>query len=210
MVFELSKYERDVGSSVTSCKSPTNADVFFGTYSLQTPRSVLCVRGNLFIEMTIIDTTRPDRSAFDLVTAMMARLDDYLNKHAVRYSQARRPSLALVNTPIHPVPAYSEFFVQMKDMDLLAPEMRVMTNKGRVIVRAESAYSVETTGPQQKHQFLVLGTTFPKVDDRVNITIVGAHPDTFYPGMTTFKVDVLHHDPMDVEEPSDPMEIDSH
>lgn len=192
MVFELSKYERDIVTAVKTCAAPDGKPVFFGTYSLQTPRSVLCMRDNLFIEMTIIDPTRPDKDAFNMVVAMMARLNDYLSKHSVRYSQVRRPNLTFVDAPKLQVSEDEAFSLQLRHVDLLAPQMRAIIDRGRLLVSTGPSYSVDDkNGPQQIHKFQVLKKQFPQQVEITNVTIAGAHPDTFHPGMTSFSLKVV-------------------
>lgn len=141
------------------------------------------MRGNLFIEMTIIGSQRPSKDALVLVAKMMQRLDSHLAKHVVQGSEVRRPGLAFEKTPPASVKPESSFTVKMQSIDNLARPMYAKTSNGRIMVSAGPANDA------LEHEFFVLEKNVI-IGDTATITIAGGHPDNFHPGSVSFDVSV--------------------
>ncbi|KAF2261338.1 hypothetical protein CC78DRAFT_470524 [Lojkania enalia] len=194
LVFELTKYEADISRRNPTRGLPIIAPVDFpdpniklGHYALRSPHSILCVRGNLFIEMTIESKFCPLRSSLDEVRNTMHNLDSYLSKHTVARSQLRRPNMAIANAPRPDtyLPEETGFFAQMEDSDTLANTMFAKSSRSSLIVPAKFEKDSFT------HRFWVL-KNIEAWEIPTTITIAGAHADTFHPGFSTFDVVVAN------------------
>jgi hypothetical protein len=183
MAFELTKYERSTSKAVSRINPGATPPTFLGHYSLQTPHSILCVRGNLFTEMTIIGRQRPSNDALTLMRNMMQRLDSHVAKHVVQRSQVRRPNLAFAQPAPASVKSESAFTVKMQNGDTLASQMYAKTSNGRLLLSAGPANDA------LEHQFFVLEKDV-MIGDSATITISAAHLDTFHPGSVSFDVAV--------------------
>jgi hypothetical protein len=189
MAFALSTYERDIAEIA---KPPTGATgpVFIGHYSLQTPRSLLWVRGNLFLELTIQSLSKADEAASFTLVAAAQRIDDYLMRHAVARSQIRRPQLhfTVANAPpMTTIAGNTPLRVQLDADDVvLARTMGVSFERPGLLVHGGF------DAKDWMHTFWVLrrsGVT-EKQDRKTKVTIAGAHVDTFHPGQVEFDVTV--------------------
>lgn len=175
-VFELTKYECDISAVA---KSVANV----GHFALQTPHSVLCLRGNLFIEVTIQGLDRPDDTAITIVTDMMKRLDDYLARRVVSNSQLRRPNVAMISKSPGVVMDNASFDIVMRSSASLAPVMSAQTSRGALVVPGLFDKAELT------HKFWVM-ERFDSNAAPTTVTISGVHMDTFHPGSCSFEVTV--------------------
>ena len=176
LVFELTKYECEIS---TVAKSVTN----MGHFAVQTPHSILCLRGNLFVEITIQGLDRPDDTAIAIIIDMMKRLDDYLAGGAAGESQIRRPDLVTANEAPGGVRDNSSFDIVMKSSPTLAPTMSAQTSRGALVVPGLFDKAKLT------HRFWVT-ERFDKNLAPTTVTISGAHNETFHPGSCSFEVTV--------------------
>jgi hypothetical protein len=202
MVFALSTYECDLTPNTGMVVTPRTVSTigvvgsnpaFIGNYSLQTPRSVLWVRGNLFIELTILSAAKPSPVANNYIVAAAQRLDTHLARHSVTRSQVRRPQLkftAAHSPPKDDAMSYSgdTFGVQFDPSDLvLAREMSAIVEQPTLLVNC--GFDPATW----MHTFWVrdrTGDVASHLDRSTMVKISGAHIDTFHPGSVEFKVNV--------------------
>lgn len=138
--------------------------------------------------MTFIGKVAVKDAQYRAAVDMAVRLDAYLSHSLVMKTQVRRPSLALKTPPpLFNVVVNSTFDVTMADPELLAEELCARSNLGRVLLC--------TTGPvagqlDRTFSFLAMSLDLPKVGQHAEVTIIGAHPDTYHPGFRTFMVTV--------------------
>ncbi|EAW15337.1 uncharacterized protein ACLA_060040 [Aspergillus clavatus NRRL 1] len=177
MAFELSKCEREL-SSVIRPLYPA-----LGHYSLRTPDSFLCVRGNIFIEVTLIGMVRPDDTGYQLLTDAIGGLDLYLSKHVVSRSQARRPGMQLVEEPPATMKPGKTFEVRLRDTELLDQRVYAHSSQASVVVPAGPGDDGYT------QRFFVMEPEYPP--ESLKVTIAGAHADTLHPGFVSFKMEVM-------------------
>ncbi|KAJ4287282.1 hypothetical protein N0V90_012680 [Kalmusia sp. IMI 367209] len=195
MAFALTTYERNINMD-----QPDNADVivqrptgptggvFIGNYSLQTPRSLIWIRGNLFVELTIQSLSKPSASASLELVAAAQRLDNYLGRHTVARSQIRRPHLQFIDTNAPPkatINGSTSFKVQLDtDDEALAQTMSVNFTHPFLLVHGNFDITKWT------HTFWVLRRSGvdEKEERSTKVTIAGAHIDTFHPGEVEFEV----------------------
>lgn len=126
----------------------------------------------------------PSDQALETVTGMMLRLDDYLSKHMVQYSQVRRPSMATVVPVTTRVQPYSTFDIKFRHIDTLATPTRAISSRGRLMLSADLATA------KFSHKFYVWGLDNPNYSEVVTVTLAAAQQDTFHPGWQDFYIHV--------------------
>jgi len=189
VALELSKLE----SNLDAALRPANRLFGVGNYYANTRSSVIFVCGNLLVDITFVGTVAVDDTRYSVAEDMAARLHTYIASRQVTKTQVRRPSLGLAK----PLPAAvtkgeialgGSFEVTMADPELLADETVARSSVGRVLLCTGPA--VVAGQPGRKFGFLALSLDSPKIAQNTEVTIVGAHPDTYHPGFRTFTMKV--------------------
>ncbi|KAB5583396.1 hypothetical protein GE09DRAFT_1211990 [Coniochaeta sp. 2T2.1] len=188
LVFELSKVESKPDAVLNRKVNST-----VGNYYVTTNSSVLFVRGNLLVDISFIGTSSVDNAYYAAGVLMASRLDAYLSANQVVVeTQVRRPSLALATPTADEVNGEivvgNSFDVTMADPELLAGECLVAgSNLGRVLLCTSGPVAGQA---DKKFGFLAMSLDMPRVGQKTEVTIVGAHPETYHPGFSSFAVTV--------------------
>jgi hypothetical protein len=183
MLYELAQYER--GENALSNLQMNKQPVYVGHYSLQTTNSVLCIRNNLFIDMTIVGSGRPNAASLEMTVKMLQKLDDYLSQRVVCSSQVRRPSMATTSAVERKILLNrKEFSITMKDTDTIAYPTRGLVNDGWLLL------CLDPKDENFEHKF-VMSDIGDRTDAPVQITIVGAQKDTFHPGYQEYLLSLV-------------------
>ncbi|KAH8674239.1 hypothetical protein BX600DRAFT_547809 [Xylariales sp. PMI_506] len=178
-VFELTKYECDISTVTEPLKE-------VGHFGLQTPHSVLFMRGNLFIDITIKSLYRPDDAARNTLKQMAARLDAYLARRVVSHNQIRRPHLSVASTSpdlANTIKEKTRLDVSIKNSATLAPVLSGQADRGALVVPLSMDYKTYTCKFWVAQKFIAH-------EAPTSLTISGAHFDTFHPGSCTLHVNV--------------------
>lgn len=182
MIFELTKYERNVSDIVTWPRDRVDGfPKLFGHYSLMTPRSVLYIRGNIFAAISFAENSRREKPQLESLVKLLSNLDQYLKCATVDYSQARVPNMSITMAD---GPTDSDYDLTMLEPDTMAP---------RLFTTSSNPKMVFFTGPTSNGGPLTArlhfnGRTVPDVQESATLTITAAHCDTFHPASTTVNV----------------------
>ncbi|KAF3914347.1 hypothetical protein AA313_de0207363 [Arthrobotrys entomopaga] len=165
-------------------QDPSAVPFFIGHCSLQTKKSLLYMRGNVLVELTIQSTTAPTENVMDTLHGIIKRCDTYLARRVVRKSQIRRPVVAFAQDPPINVAENTTFAVTLQDDDSIADVVVASSDQSNLV----EPQAFDKQGRSVTFRVLHKADQQPDV---ARITLVGAHRDTFYPGSKSFTVTVL-------------------
>lgn len=174
LVYELTKYERDIAEIVVPIAS-------VGDYALSTPQSALSVRGNIFTEITIQSQNPPDVAAQTMVNEMLKRFDEYIVDKMVTSEKVRRPNMEISETVPDTLMDNTKFDVKMADPSTLANVMDSENDRRTLVVRGNFDNVLFA------HTFYVLERLDKSSSVPTEVILTGAHVDTFHPGWKSFK-----------------------
>lgn len=179
MAFELCKYECDLSAALVT---PATT---FCQYFVQTVQSILCVRSNLFIEVSAVGKTKAAADVLGQMSGMIDRLDLYLGQRGLARTQVRRPVMTVDAAAEQKVAPGTSFGVGLTHPETLASTLEARTSNGSLV------FLVQADGAAKRLDFHTLDYARVVEENKVRVTLLAAHEDTFHPGSASLIVQVL-------------------
>ena len=165
---------------------------------VSTKRSLIFVRNNLLVDLTILGTDSYGNPAATAALLPLAEaLDSYLTASTVPLAQLRKTAFTITDPPLPPtgqppttqVVIDKPFQVTLANADMLAEELGVSVYSGQSNVAQPIIFT--SAGPLVANatlststrvlEFLPLQQQAAMPGQPVDIAVSGAHYDTFYP-----------------------------
>ncbi|KAM0541339.1 hypothetical protein ACHAPJ_013287 [Fusarium lateritium] len=186
LIAELNGFESDLEKLVLT----NDPQKTYGDYMIQTKQSLLFVRNNLLVDISILGlSSYGNPAASDALLALARVLDTYLSASGNMGCQARRSAFTIATTPDDNVIVDTSFSIVLGNVDWLTEETSISISAGQSTV--EQPIISTSVGPlvvdnqhkrsTRKLKFFVLQKDLDDLSLVVDIYISGAHYDTFYP-----------------------------
>lgn len=187
----LSGFESEIAKVIKSNAAGTNC----GQYMVQTTHSLLFVRNNLLVDLTVMDMAPyTDAGVGAALLSLAVVLDTEFVLNGVPRCYLRRAAFDIIDPAppvLHPAAKVyidTPFTMTISNVDLLAEELGVQAYSGQsnvgqpVIYTSAQAAAADVPGATsvRKLEFLPLQNDADSAED-VDIAVSGAHYDTFFP-----------------------------